>query len=317
MQLAAQKPYNRMAEKKGRQHFVARAYLRGFSRNDMLWGWFRESNEIRDVHINSVAVEHGFYDLILADGTPCDELEDALAVFDGMTPEIIRNATSRTNIDASTAEGIRRLYATTLARNHQGRDLLVPSATRIRLRAEEMYDADFPNGAFDQRRWAVDYVLREVFEVPAHLSPDSDTISRLNILRLAEDILGVMPLHVYVLRSKAQNVLTSDAPCSYFDLAQPPRGDGEYSGPNDWASPSLELTIPLDKRHVALIVNRELDAVPKLNINGMRVVNARTAFFTKRVIMACPTDDLIEAAFFETQVLTERTAFDVPLLPQL
>lgn len=302
-----------MGQKKKLHHFVAQSYLRGFSEGGMLWGWFREPNEIRGVHIGSVAAEHGFYDLRLADGTPCDELEDALAVMDGMTPEIIRVATSD-DPDEATLEGVRRLYATTLARNHQGRDRLLDGAAEMRERVGQMYDADFPNDERGKRDWAIDYVMREVWEVPNHLAPDPQSISRLNILALAADILNVMPRNVCILRSSSQNFLASDAPCGYFDPAFPRPEDGAYSGPRNWESPTLELTMPLDRRHAALIANRPLPRTALVNFDGVRVVNARTAFFAKRFVLAYPTQDIDEAALFQAQVLTERTAFDTPLL---
>ncbi len=300
-----------MKAKKKLQHFVARSYLRGFANNGALWGWFREPNEVRDVHVNTIAAEHGFYDVALADGTPCDDLEDALAVFDGMTPALIRSCVSDPRLSKKDVDGVRWLYATLLARNHQGRDRLVPEVKRLSEKVGEMYDEDFPSDP-GRRTWAIHTVLREHFSLPDRFAVDPDTISRLNVLNLAENLMSAMPRNVCILRSKAQNFFTSDAPCAYFDPISPPRA-GEVSGIYDFASDSLELTLPLDRRHAALIANRALPDKVSVNFDGVRVVNARTAFYAKRVILAYPENEE-SAAVWMAEVMTERTAFDTPLL---
>lgn len=300
-----------MSQKKKRHHYVAKSYLRGFAENEMLWGWFRASNEIRDVHVNGVALEKGFYDLRRADGSLSDELEDSLAAMDGMTPNIIREAT-RNEPTAEALDGVRRLYATTLARNHQGRDDLSGPARRTREQIAKMYDEEFPDGA-KNRDWAIAFVMREVYSVPDHLDAEPETISRLNVIRLANDILSLMPKSVCILRSSAQDFITSDAPSGYFDPAHPAEV-GQYTGPEDWSSPTIELTIPLDRRHAALIANIDLPPIVRVNLDGVRVVNARTAFFAKRLVLAHPTDDAVQALFFEYQVINGRYAWDAPLL---
>lgn len=82
-------------------------------------------------------------------------------------------------------------------------------------------------------------------------------IARLLGVELAEDLMSVMPRNVCILRSKAQDFFTSDAPCAYFDPISRPL-PGELSGIADFSSDSLELTLPLDRRHAALIANRPL-----------------------------------------------------------
>lgn len=301
-----------MADKKLHHHFVAASYLRGFSNNDLLWGWFRDINEVRDVHIRYVAQEKGFYDLHLVDGGRSDDLENALAAFDGFIPSIISGAIAPTATESDIGR-VRELYANTMARNHQGRRLKIPEATAVRQRVEEMYDADFPDSDPAQRLWAIEYVMREVFDVPTHLAPTPETISRLNILTLASDMLMVMPLHVCILESNAQFFFTSDAPTSYFDPAEGPPSEG-VTGPKSFSSPGLELTIPLDRTHAALIANVPLPPRGYANFGTARVINARTAFFTKRVLLAYPSNDPRGELFVE-EVLSLRDAYTTPLLP--
>jgi hypothetical protein len=82
-----------------------------------------------------------------------------------------------------------------------------------------------------------------------------------------------------------------------------------------WSSETVELTLPLGRRHVALIANRPFREDKVLvNFDGVRVINARTVFFAKRVLLAYPTTNAEKAGLFEAQVLTERSDFDTPIL---
>lgn len=301
-----------MKQKKKHHHFVAQAYLRGFANNDMLWAWFREPNEVCDVHVGNVAAENYFYDVQLTDGTPCDELEDALSTFDGMTPRIISAAVG-TAVSNATLDDVRQLYATTMARNHQGRDLLLPEAKSIRARAERMYDADFPGAPPEERERAIGYVMREIYNLPSRLSPDPATISRWNILRFASELFAVLPTNVCIIRSDKQFFFTSDAPCGYFDASEGPPKVG-VTGPSSMSSPTLELTIPLDRLHAAFIANRPLPPIAGANFGTVRVINARTAFFAKRAILAYPGNDPRGELFVE-EVRTLEDAYASPLLP--
>lgn len=301
-----------MTQRKSLHHYAARSYLRGFANNGHLWGWFRSSNEICDVHVDTIAAEHGFYHLRRRDGASSDELEDALAFFDGITPGIIAAAISARPLTTDDILGVRRLYASLLARSHEGRDLLLADVSETAARVGEMFDRDFPD-APERRDFAIDFVLRGVYSVPDHLATDPHTISRRHVLDLTEKLLGVIPQHVCILESSAQDFFTSDSPCACFEPDTPPQS-GEKSSP-PWSSARLELTLPLDRRHVALIANRRFsDGKMRVNFDGVRVVNARTVFFAKRVLLAYPTTNTEEAALFEAQVLTERTAFATPLL---
>lgn len=83
---------------KHRHHFVPRSYLRAFAdKDEQLLAIFREPYEGRSVSVGSVAVERDFYKIRRADGSQCDDLEDALAEFDGLIPDIVRKATSETS----------------------------------------------------------------------------------------------------------------------------------------------------------------------------------------------------------------------------
>jgi hypothetical protein len=301
-----------MGQNKSLHHYAARSYLRGFGDNGHLWGWFRTSNEICDVHANTIAAEHGFYHLRRADGTKSDELEDALAVFDGMTPAIIASAVARRPLTDEDTAGVRHLYASLLARKHEGRDLLVDEVRATAQRVAADFDREFPEVPH-RREFAVDFILRRLYDLPDHLATDADTISRHHVIELTDKILSVIPPHVCILQSKAQDFFTSDTPCAWFDPTNPPHSGKPSSPP--WSSETVELTLPLGRRHVALIANRPFREDKVLvNFDGVRVINARTVFFAKRVLLAYPTTNAEEAGLFEAQVLTERSAFDTPIL---
>jgi hypothetical protein len=176
-----------------------------------------------------------------------------------------------------------------------------------------MYDADFPDAPIDERERAVNYVMRETYDVPAHLSPDPETISRWNILRLASELFSVLPKNVCIIRSDKQFFFTSDAPCGFFDASQGAPIEG-VTGPRSMSSPTLELTIPLDRLHAALIANRPLPPIGGANFGMVRVINSRTAFFAKRAIFAHPSRDPRGKLFVE-EVRTLRDAYATPLLP--
>lgn len=111
------------AKGKRRHHFVPRSYLRAFAdRNEQLLAILRDPYEVRSVSVDTVAVEHDFYKIRRADGTLCDDLEDALAEFDGIIPGIVRKATSDALLDPDDLSDLRRLYANLIARGQLGRD---------------------------------------------------------------------------------------------------------------------------------------------------------------------------------------------------
>ena len=82
----------------------------------------------------------------------------------------------------------------------------------------------------------------------------------------------------------------------------------------DYSSPTLELTLPLSRRHLAVFTNKPMLRRAKCNEGAVRVANGRTVFFSKRMVFAYPSADDEAVALAVAQQITYRTAFDVPLL---
>lgn len=305
----------RMAEHgKSLHHFIPRSYLRVFSNDGRLASMLREPYEVRDTHVNTVAAEHKFYKVFTLDGSPSDDVEDELATFDGLIPGIVSAAVASSRLSDEATEGVRHLYAMLLARNHQGRDHLVHDVRERHNFLNESFDSRFPEHDAAQREKIVGLVMREYYSVPNHLNLEPETISRLNIINLANELLTAMPKNVCVMRSSAQDFTTSDAPCAYFDPSFPPPEHENTSGPPSLSSPTLELTLPLDRRHVAFISNHPTGRRAQCNTDAVRIVNARTAFFARRMVISYPHDDEEQLAIFVAEVLSEQNAFNVPLL---
>lgn len=85
-------------------HFVTRSYLRSFANLDQLLAALRDAGEPRSVHVNSVGAEHNFYKARRAESGLSDDVEDALAEFDGAIPQIIRRSTSDEQVTAGANE---------------------------------------------------------------------------------------------------------------------------------------------------------------------------------------------------------------------
>ena len=236
------------------QHFVPRSYLRAFANEaGQLAAILREPFEVRSVHVNTVAVESHFYKIRRADGTASDDLEDALAKFDGKIPGILERATSSAPLTAADVQDMRELYANLAVRSHLGRDLLVDQVRAARERIESEYEAKFPGDEAERRDRVLDGVIRSVFDHPDKYATDPETVSRLAIIGRAQDLLKTMPRYACVFESTDLEFIASDAPFAALDPASPP-GPVESYGPK-FSAPHIELTLPLGRHHAVLFSN--------------------------------------------------------------
>ncbi len=71
--------------------------------------------------------------------------------------------------------------------------------------------------------------------------------------------------------------------------------------------------MPVDRNHALFALKQKHLERVQISFDGVRVIKPRAAFFTKRVILACPEDNPLHASLFEHQVLNERYAFDTLL----
>jgi len=305
-----------MQQTKNLQHFVPRSYLRAFADPDgQLLAILRDPYEVRSVNVATVAAERWFYKLRREDGTLSDELEDALATLDSQIPEIVARVTGRGKVERADLERLRRLYAVIVCRGHVGRDFILEEVKDTRARVEQDYGREFPGDDDGTRQKFVDLVLRRHFDHPDDMATDPETMSRANILRLTDQLLRELPTNVCIIESQAHDFCTSDAPFSAFNPQNPPTGDGRYDP--DMSSPLVELTLPITSRHLALFANRPMPKKAKGNDGVVRIANARTMFFSKRMIFAYPHTDALANAMLLAEVQTYRNALDVPLLSGL
>ena len=301
-----------MVQRKRLNHFNPRSYLRAFADPDgNMLTIKREPYEVIRTNVARVAAERDFYTLRRADGSPSDDLEDALGSVDARIPRIIDRVVGEHDLSDADVADLGRLYAVLLARGPIGRDFILDEVRTTRSRLERDFIATFPDEEASRNR-VVDRVIRDVYDLPAEFSADPSTVSRLNVLRLADEIERALPKFVCVMRSTAWDFLTSDTPCSAFDPEAPPTGDGIYGV--DYSSPTLELTLPISRRHLAVFANKPMPRRAKCNEGAVRIANGRTVFFSKRMVFAYPSADDEAVALAVAQQITYRTAFDVRLL---
>ncbi|HYK53077.1 MAG TPA: DUF4238 domain-containing protein [Candidatus Eremiobacteraceae bacterium] len=303
-----------MVPRKRLNHFNPQSYLRAFADPDgYLLTIKREPYEVDRLNVAKVAAERDFYTLRRADGTLTDQLEDELALFDAKIPRIVGRVASVCEPSPADVDDLKRLYAILLARGPVGRDYILDEVRSTRDRITSDFKADFPDEDESTCEGTVDRIIRDFYEHSDELSADAATVSRANVPRLADEIASAMPKFVCVMRSASWDFLTSDTPCSAFDPKAPPVGDGVYGV--DYDSPTVELTLPLSRRHLALFANRPVLARAKCNDGAVRIANGRTVFFSKRMIFAYPSADAEANAIALAQQITYRTAYCEPMLP--
>jgi len=296
---------------KHRHHFVPRSYLRAFAdKDEQLLAILREPYEGRSVSVGSVAVERDFYKIRRADGSQCDDLEDALAEFDGLIPDIVRKATSDELIDGVQAANLRMMYAVLIARSQLGRDSLITDVATMRDRIEREFEAKFPDEPAGRQASLLDGVIRGVFDHPETYAVDPETVSRLSLLELAADFEANMPRHVCVFKSPDLEFITSDAPFAWFDPERHP-DSGEVDGPS-FRAPRVELTMPIGRQHAVLFANISLPTRAEVNDYTAAVVNSRTAFFARRMALSHHSEEA--GAVLQVSVIDYRSLYQVPLL---
>lgn len=296
---------------KHRHHFVPRSYLREFAeKNEQLLAILREPYEVRSVRVGGVAVERDFYKIRRADGSQCDDLEDALAEFDALIPEIVRKATSDEELEPVDAADLRTMYAILIARGQLGRDSLIAEVAAMRERIAREFQSKFPDESADHHAPLLDGVIRGVFEHPEQYAADPETVSRLALLQLAADFEASMPRYVCVMESPELEFITSDAPFAWFDPERRPDA-GEVDGLR-FRAPRVELTMPIGRRHAILFANIAVPARAHVNDYTAAVVNSRTAFFARRMALSHHSEEA--GAVLQLSVVDYRSLYQVPLL---
>jgi nitroreductase len=94
-------------------------------------------------NVRDAASQNYFYTVRGADGTPLDDVEDALSVFDDLIPKIVSRATADVAHSERTVDNLKSMYANFAARNELGRDIHVEHVAAMRAKAERMFEDDF------------------------------------------------------------------------------------------------------------------------------------------------------------------------------
>jgi hypothetical protein len=290
--------------RKKKQHLVPQSYLRAWADDrEQLRAIMREpkkpDHDFLVTHVRDAASQNYFYAVRAADGTPLDDVEDALAVFDDQIPTIVSRATVDAVHSQRTVDNLRYMYANFAARNELGRDMLVGSVAAMRSKAERMFEEDFPGQSAADNAELIDDLMRKVWEHPERYAPDPETISRLAILPKADDLYEMMPKYACVLESGLVEFFTSDAPFGVFDPGNPPDGSGVYGVEYD--NPRVELTLPLGRRHAVLFANVPMPLRATISPAGAAVINARTVFFARRSIYTHNSEGVTNLAWFHIE----------------
>ena len=270
----------------------------------------REPCEVRNVNVSTVAVEKYFYKIRRSNGEICDDLEDALAEFDGSIPQIVAKAASGLQMSTGDLEDLRMLYSNLVARGQLGRDSLIGDVSSARERIEREFAAEFPQEALEKHRSLLDGIIRSVFDHPEGYATDPETVSRLALVRLAVDFKANMPGHVCVLESPNLELITSDAPFSWFDPMRPP-DQADIDGPS-FLAPRVELTFPISRHHAVMFANVPLPERVSINDYAGAILNSRTVFFARRMVLAHPSGAAAAVAY--ASVADYRSLYTTPLL---
>lgn len=301
---------------KTRQHLVPKSYLRAFAENDQIRGALREPRDpekgVVTMNIASAAAERHFYRIHLADGTPSDDIEDALAEFDSIIPDIVARATSSGDITPATIADLKYLYANLAARGQMSRDLLVTDVAATWERVQSEFEKEFPGESSTPHADLFASVIRGVYEHPERLAADPDTVSTFAILPRSLELFEDMPRFACVFESDEFEIVTSDAPFCIFDPDNPP-DEGPYGA--DYRLPRVELTLPLSRRHVVMFANLPIPSRASVNAKTAMILNARTVHFAKRQLLMHPSDMAEAAGLF--MIENYRQVLNLPLLPAL
>jgi hypothetical protein len=250
-------------------------------------------------HVRDAASQNYFYAVRAADGTPLDDVEDALSAFDDLIPKIVSRATVDVVHSQRTVDNLRYMYANFAARNELGRDMLVEQVAAMRAKVERMFEDQFPGQSAADNAELLDDLMRSVWEHPDRYAPDPDTISRLAILPKTDELYKMMPKYACVLESEHVEFFTSDAPYGVFDPSNPPDGSGAYGVAYD--NPRIELTLPLGRRHAVLFANVPMPSRATISPAGAAVINARTVFFARRSIYTHNSEEVTTLAWFHIE----------------
>jgi len=290
--------------RKKRHHVVPQSYLRAFADDrEMLRSIQREpkdgDNDYIILSVKDAAVERYFYRVHRADGSPCDDLEDALGKFDALIPEIVRRAITEEPLSRRTIDDLKYLYANFAARNGLGRDMLIEEVSEMKSRVARDFEKAFPDESALEHKELLDSVIRGVFDHPEMYSADPETISRLAIIPKSLEVYEMMPAHACVLESTEVELLTSDAPFGAFDPDDLPKATGVY-GPA-FSSPRVELTLPLDRKHAVLFANIPMPGRAVMSPRGIAVINARTTYYARRFILFHNNEETTNLAWMFVQ----------------
>ena len=87
-----------------RHHYLPQFYLKGFCRNEHLWVYDREKNEIRRQTPINTAIQTHYYSFENKDGEKNTEIESFLSEIEGLTKPILGKISNKLDISTEDAE---------------------------------------------------------------------------------------------------------------------------------------------------------------------------------------------------------------------
>lgn len=189
-----------------RHHYLPQSYLRLFGRDEVIWVFDRERNEVRAQKVIDTTVKRHFYSVESNDGTRDTWVESELAKIDGLIPKLVDELRSSRTLDDSRRFDLAFIAAIMMNRTpdfHEGINRveggLIKKISKMMFRSEAdaarsiaEWKAKDPKASDLDPKELFDFLSKGEFEVEIHrnrsielmlkLSPEfAKTIARLNI----------------------------------------------------------------------------------------------------------------------------------------
>lgn len=275
-----------------RQHWVPRAYLRGFAGDDDRLRVFSRLDGERGVRefattIDGVANERDLYSAISDDGRD-NSLDDAIrTLVEDKLPQTVAPVTADVELTRDEWFALIQLAGAQDMRRPSAVHNLTDSISRVLEISRDLYRQNVPGiteKQIDQRiieNWGPDVRSGQHALHPKNLAVD--------VLKGTIDFTGQFDsMFPCIIKSQAQDFFTSDSPVFFHDPQI--RKPSPFWG-IDRSVQSVEVVFPLTRRYLLFLAHIPLASYVYANGTGVSLLNSRIAYGAHKQVYASPTAD--------------------------
>jgi hypothetical protein len=275
-----------------RQHWVPKAYLRGFADADERLRVFARLPDKRGVRefittVDGIANERDLYSATSDEGRD-NSLDDAIrSLVEDKLPQTLAPLTAGVGLKREEWLALVQLAGAQDMRRPSAVHNLTDSITRLLNISRDMYRHHVPGitkEEIDQRiiaNWGPDVRSGEYALQPKNLAVD--------VLKGTIDFTGQFGgMYPCIIESQAQDFFTSDSPVFFHDPndLMPSKFFGIDRSKN-----SVEVIFPLTRRYNLFMARVPLAEYVYADGTGVSLINSRVAYGAHKQVYAYPTDD--------------------------